>query len=183
MWKTALIASQKASISASHPLRVSSFGDTASKGTGHKVSAGLSTMNLKPEIRPTARMLGPVWKDQRPIPSDPPSTVAVRCLTILDPPGLSNCLQRFSITAFPIPQSFSDLAVPKTKFVFHGRQHRLSVVMRLSNDLYFDAEVVEVHIVFDDWDSGNGSAGDLSTKISKGKAIIILQYVKFCLIP
>jgi hypothetical protein len=139
------------------------------------MSAGLNTIELKREIRPTAGMPGPVWSDQRSIPRDPPSKVAVPRLTILGPPGFSICFQWFLITALPVPQGFSDLVVPEVKVISHGCRYGLLFIVRLDDDLYLDAEVVEGHIVFDDYHCWNGSAGDPITYISKGKAVIILQ--------
>jgi hypothetical protein len=101
--------------------------------------------------------------------------MAVPCLTILGPPSFSNCFQWSLITALPVPQSFSDLVVPEVKVISHGCRYGLLFIMRLDDDLYLDAEVVEGHIVFDDYHCWNGSAGGPITYISKGKAIIILQ--------
>ena len=142
------MAAQYASISSSHRLRVSSRGDTASRGTGHKMSAFIGTIGLKCEIRPTAGMSGPFWSNQRSIPSDPPIKVALARPTILGPPGFSNYFQWFLIAAFPVAHSFGNLAIPEVKVIFHGCRYGLLFIVRLDDNLYLDAKVVEGHIVF-----------------------------------
>lgn len=127
------------------------------------MSAGLSTIELKREIRPTAGMLGPVWSNQRSIPRNPPIKVAVARLTILGPPGFSNYFQWSLVTALSVPQSFGDLVVPEVKVIFHGCRYRLLFIVRLDDDLYLDAEVVEGHIVIDDYHCWNVGIVQLET--------------------
>jgi hypothetical protein len=106
-------------------------------------------IELKCGIRPTTGMLGPVWSNQRSIPSDPPIKVALPRLTILGPLGFSNYFQWFLVTALPVAQSFGNLAIPEVKVIFHGCRYGLLFIVRLDDDLYLHAEVVEGHIVLD----------------------------------
>lgn len=112
------------------------------------MSAFIRTIELKCEIRPTAGMLGPFWSNQRSIPSDPPIKVALARPTILGSLGFSNYFQWSLVTAFPVAHSFGDLAIPEVKVIFHGCRYGLLFIVRLDDNLYLDAEVVEGHIVF-----------------------------------
>jgi hypothetical protein len=53
------------------------------------------------------------------------------------------------VTALPVAQSFGDLAIPEVKVIFHGCRYGLLFIVRLDDDLYLDAEVVEGNIVLD----------------------------------
>lgn len=52
------------------------------------------------------------------------------------------------VTAFPVAHSFGDLAIPEVKVIFHGCRYGLLFIVRLDDNLYLDAEVVEGHVVF-----------------------------------
>lgn len=111
------------------------------------MSAFIRTIEFKCEIRPTAGMPGPFWGNQRSIPSDPPIKVALSGLPILGPPGFSNYFQWLLVTSFPVTHSFGDLAIPEVKVIFHGCRYGLLFIVRLDDNFYLDAEVVEGHIV------------------------------------
>ena len=103
------------------------------------------------EIRLTPRMLRPAWRNQGPIPCNPPIKVAVCPPAILSPSGFRICFQWSLIAAVPVAHCLGNLVVPKVKMFAHGCRHRLFLVMWLHYDLYLDTKVVEGHIVFDDY--------------------------------